>query len=371
MAKKHIEFFKKHLKKPLDNGRLDPRATLASNGPSLDGFGFYEYNGVERGKLPHNEHIDFLQSDNEELWEFRSNNIVPDYIADDPLQPFESKVGLRQKELDYYTEYPIDYSVNKMGFRGPGYPEKGAKHIFFLGDSHVSGVGLHYKHTVSGYLNDYYTSLGYRFVNMGVHGSGLETCYRLLAYYTQIYDVEKVFVFSPHPYRYEYRQPLIVPKNKNSKLYTIDDTKRRNFGTRGLGNIQGYGMNDFMQRVLSDDVNTYVKDLRALDAMYGNCSVKNADMVRLVYPWPAPDRTYIKPVDNTLNWLRARDYHWDHQMHFYLANKFIHSDINKEYYNPMNKPAFGDMYSPDSGDVEGFHGWTFKDEHGRFWRGLR
>lgn len=370
---KYSQIFDPYSNKPKENGTLNPNDTLVSTGPNLrHDHGFHEYREVKKGELPHNRSKDFLYSDSEDLWEVRKNDIVPDVLVNDPsymIQNEHNFSAFRQREADYYNENPIDYSVNEMGFRGPGFFKEGAKHILFLGDSHVSGIGLHYKHCASGYLNDYYTSLGYRFINLGVHGSGIETCYRLLAYYSQLYDIAKVFVFSPHPYRYEFRQPLVVPKGRNTKDFIINDNEERNYGTIGLGNIGWYGMNDFWQRVISDDANTYVKDLRALDAIYGICSIKKADVVWCKYTWPGVDRTYIKPIDHTLDWLRARDMHWDHQMHFYLANKFIHLDVSKEYYNPLNKPAFGDLYAPDSGGDERYYGYTWEDSEKRVWKG--
>ena len=355
------DVFKPHLKKPLDVGRLSPNSTIESENCSFNGRGYYEFMDAVYGELPHNKHTQFIHSDNEKRWEARKKHAIP-------VRRIGEEIYLTQQEVDYYSEYPIMYSVNSMNFRGPGIFEEGKKHILFLGDSHVSGIGLHYKHTAAGYLSDYYTKQGYNFVTLGVHGSGRETCYRLLAYYAHFYDIEKVFVLSPHPYRYEFREPLIR-LNVARRGYYCDDTNNRNFSTRGLGNIDTYGMNDFWQRVISDDVNTYIKDIRALDAMYGICSVKKANIVNLNFPWPNADRTYISPIDDTIDWLGARDLHWSHANHFYLANKFIHYDKNEDYYNPMNKPKFEDMYSPDNIEDERMQSYVFEDKQKRHWKG--
>ena len=356
------EIFKPHLNKPVDVGRLSPNSTIESENCSFYGKGYYEFMDAVYGELPDNKHTQFIHSDSEKVWEKRKKSAIPERRVGD-------WINLTQQEVDYYSEYPIMYNVNSMNFRGPGIFEKGKKHVLFLGDSHVSGIGLHYKHTASYYLNKYYTKQGYNFVSLGVHGSGRETCYRLLAYYAHFYDIKKVFVFSPHPYRYEFREPFIR-LNILRRGYYCDDTHDRVFSTRGLGNIDQYGMSDLWQRVISDDVNTYVKDIRALDALYGICSIKKADMIDLNYPWPNADRTYISPVDDTIDWLGARDWHWSHASHFYLANKFIHYDINKEYYNPMNKPKFKDLYAPESREDERLKGYVFEDEQKRHWAGI-
>jgi len=355
------DVFKPHLKKPLDVGSLSPNSTIESENCSFNGRGYYEFMDAVYGELPDNRHTQFVHSDSEKLWEKRKKNSIL-------VREVGDTMSLTQREVDYYIDHPILYSVNSMNFRGPGIFEEGKKHVLFLGDSHVSGVGLHYKHTASCYLNDYYTKQGYNFINLGIHGSGRETCYRLLAYYAHFYDIRKVFIFSPHPYRYEFREPYIR-LNISRRGYYCDDTHDRLFNTRGLGNIDSYGMSDLWQRVISDDVNTYMKDIRALDALYGICSVKNADMVNLNYPWPNADRTYISPIDDTIDWLGARDFHWSHASHFYLANKFIHYDLNKEYYNPMNKPKLKDMYAPDNMGDERVRGYVFEDDHKRYWYG--
>jgi hypothetical protein len=136
--------------------------------------------------------------------------------------------------LLHYLENPISYKLNNYGFRTPIDFVDGVEGNLFLGCSHTFGIGHYLENTWSWKLNEY---VGGNFLNASVGGTGIGTASRLLYGLKGIIKPKNVFLYYPHPYRFEYFHPkykgwhtvgveglkdrLIVEKNNMEMYYYL------------------------------------------------------------------------------------------------------------------------------------------------------
>jgi hypothetical protein len=127
--------------------------------------------------------IDFIPSDSEENW---LSNL---------------KIKKHSYSIQYYLQNPIKYKLNNVGFRTLddfNFKEEGN---VFLGCSHTFGIGHHLENVWAYKLNK---TIGGKFWNLGMAGTGVATHFRiLLAYYKQL-KIKNIFHFAPLYPRYEF-----------------------------------------------------------------------------------------------------------------------------------------------------------------------
>jgi hypothetical protein len=103
--------------------------------------------------------------------------------------------------LLYYLKNPITYKLNNYGFRTPVDFVDGVEGNLFLGCSHTFGIGHYLENTWSWKLNEY---VGGKFLNAAVGGKGIGTGFRLFYQLKGIIKPKNVFLYFPHPYRFEF-----------------------------------------------------------------------------------------------------------------------------------------------------------------------
>ena len=168
---------------------------------------------------------------------YSKNNAVLKWLPGDTEQDFldRLKKDPTNPSLLYYLENPISYRLNNYGFRTPIDFVNGVEGNLFLGCSHTFGIGHHLENTWSWKLNEY---IGGNFLNLSVGGTGIGTAFRLLYGLKEIIKPKNVFLYFPHPYRFEYFDPrqnrwnttmsawnpnnrLIVEKNNMEMFYHL------------------------------------------------------------------------------------------------------------------------------------------------------
>tara|TARA_S200002703_G_scaffold156569_2_gene162495 strand:+ start:591 stop:1370 length:780 start_codon:yes stop_codon:yes gene_type:complete len=103
--------------------------------------------------------------------------------------------------LLHYLKYPITYKLNNYGFRTPVDFVDEVEGNLFLGCSHTFGIGHYLENTWSWKLNEY---VGGKFLNAAAGGAGIGTGFRLFYFLKGIIKPKNVFLYFPHPYRFEY-----------------------------------------------------------------------------------------------------------------------------------------------------------------------
>ena len=93
----------------------------------------------------------------------------------------------------------ISYKYNSFGFRCPEFTDQPV--YIALGCSHTEGVGLPDNQTWPYFLEQL---LQHPVLNLGVGGSSLDTCFRLLDYYIDQINILGVFILEPSPERFEF-----------------------------------------------------------------------------------------------------------------------------------------------------------------------
>lgn len=125
----------------------------------------------------------------------------------DSFEKFEKNIQLN-KDLKYYLDHPIEYSINKLAHRNFKELEQFDDTIdLCLGDSYTFGVGLHREHIWTSLLekdNDI------EVYNGALPGSGILTWYRTLRYISSKKTIRNLYILIPIGFaRYEYYDPAV------------------------------------------------------------------------------------------------------------------------------------------------------------------
>jgi hypothetical protein len=102
------------------------------------------------------------------------------------------------KKNRWDNEYAIEYNFNSHGFRCKEFDQSPA--YLALGCSFTEGVGIPIEQTWPTLLAE---QINQPILNLGVGGSSLDTCFRLLDYYIDKLNILGVFVLEPPPDRFE------------------------------------------------------------------------------------------------------------------------------------------------------------------------
>ena len=144
----------------------------------------YKYrNQLDSEGFQPNGEYEFIDTDSENQWKkilkYHSNN----------------------HSVEYYIKNPIQYKLNNCGFRTPDDFNNHDEGNLFLGCSHTFGVGHHLENTWSYKLNQ---TIGGKFWNLGIGGSGVMTHFRLLLGFYKELKIKNIFHFAPKYPRYEF-----------------------------------------------------------------------------------------------------------------------------------------------------------------------
>lgn len=144
----------------------------------------------------------------------------------DTFEKFEKNIQVN-KELEYYIDHPIKYTINKLSHRNYKELDQFDDTIdLCLGDSYTFGVGLHREHIWPTLLEEHSNIEIY---NAALPGSGILTWYRTLRYICSKKSVRNVYAFIPIGFpRYEFYDPnfdnykqlnVHLPHFENQKSY--------------------------------------------------------------------------------------------------------------------------------------------------------
>jgi len=111
------------------------------------------------------------------------------------------KYNTDNHSVEYYIKNPIQYKLNNYGFRTPDDFNNYDEGNVFLGCSHTFGVGHHLENIWSYKLNQ---TIGGKFWNLGIGGSGVMTHFRLLLGFYKELKIKNIFHFAPKYPRYEF-----------------------------------------------------------------------------------------------------------------------------------------------------------------------
>jgi hypothetical protein len=154
----------------------------------------------------------------------------------------------------------ISYSYNHQGFRSDEFDNRPAG--IALGCSFTEGVGIPLNKTWPSVLSEL---LNHHVWNLGVGGSGMDTCFRMLDHYLNILNVKFVVLCSPSPLRFEFFDRYDVPRTFIPMH--LDNEKHR----------------DFAKEWMTSDLNTNTQARRNILAMKWRCQEKNIPFFELSF----------------------------------------------------------------------------------------
>ena len=222
------------------------------------------------------------------------------------------KANPNHSDLLYYKDNPITYDLNSEGMRTPDEMSSEPGNVF-LGCSHTFGLGHYLENTWAYTVSQY---IGGKFWNFGKPGSGIASGFRTLVHYIDKLTIKNVFLYYPHPYRYEF----------------FDNT--RWFGvTINTLDLQPHIKN--VANELFEPEYCYLHNLSTLYAINYLCKQKGVD----VYYYNSGYMYEIQEKPNSPV-KEARDLaHMSVDANYTIANIFIERYKNKETYEKrQDKP---------------------------------
>ena len=135
-----------------------------------------------------------------EKWD---KNKTYNWIPSDDKERFELayKENPTDENLLYYLKNPIEYKLNNEGFRTFDDFNSTDEGNVFLGCSHTFGIGHHLENTWSYKLNE---TIGGKFWNLSLGGTGVTTAFRLLCGYSKELKIKNIFHYAPKYPRFEF-----------------------------------------------------------------------------------------------------------------------------------------------------------------------
>ena len=167
-----------------------------------------------------------------------------DWVSMDTKELFEENLNKypENKSLNYYLENPIRYVQNEDNFRTKDNFTAGERGNIFLGCSHTYGDGHHLENTWAYKVNK---EVGGKFWNLGIPGGDISRAFMVLSHYHEKIEVDNVFVFLPHAYRYVcYKPPSWIPVNSTNfdkNVYNLSKISIENYISEEFAYINYYG----------------------------------------------------------------------------------------------------------------------------------
>ena len=155
----------------------------------------------------------------------------------------------------------FQYTYNKDGFRTHEFDSKPC--VIALGCSHTEGVGVAEHHTWPAKLEQKLQKPVY---NLGVGGTGIDTCYRLMKYYATTLNVDAVCLNIP-PERFE------IYTGKFWETHTVQNIDRV----------------DFMKQWFTNEANTVLHQDKLINAIHWFCSTNNLKLATTLWD----DKEYL------------------------------------------------------------------------------
>jgi hypothetical protein len=163
------------------------------------------------------------------------------------------------EEHGWLVPESVTYKFNSEGFRDEEFDQQPAG--IAIGCSHTQGIGIKNEHTWPSQLQ---SKLGHKIWNLGVGGSALDTCYRLLDHWIKNLNVKFVICVVPGISRYE-----ICTQNNWTNFLPMSDYQpfRQVFHRQPY--LQGYH-----KEYLMYDQNSIVNRQKNLHAMKYVCHLR-------------------------------------------------------------------------------------------------
>jgi len=234
-------------------------------------------------------------------------NVTVDWYSSDSEKAFNKRLEETpdDENLLYYKKNPIKYKLNNYGFRTPVDFTQGLTGNLFLGCSHTFGVGHYLENVWSWKVNE---AIGGNFLNLSVPGSGISTASRLMHAFKTMLKPKNIFLHHPHPYRYEFFNPV-------SERWTT------------ISHLQPLPWHD--ESVVSLMENKYVKNIVVSPDTAKKQYISNYYWIKGIAQelganfYCVPSVEYNKIPKNNSTPERARDEHRPVSYHNYVASLFL------------------------------------------------
>jgi hypothetical protein len=240
-----------------------------------------------------------------------------DWMGSDNKEAWDENIKTYSEYLQPYIDRPIKYKINEQYFRSDFdfYKHSDYKVNIFLGCSHTQGVGNYEEDMFTTMINN---KIGYKQMNLGLGGHGMETAYYNLLKYITVFDVLHVFHYQPLYPRFSWvdRDGVFdtLSYNKSDEEYEeINDMPFRKEFIKNTVTSRGYLVYE------------YVKYINAIASL---CQRKG---VPYYYIGDFPS-SFAAALDNTFRIIPAPDtddllardcLHYSRNMNKEIADKFL------------------------------------------------
>ena len=259
----------------------------------------------------------------QEVLKWKSDGIrhkeTHDWYSSDSEKNFKTHTKkVSKKTYDFFKIKPFKYKFNNEGYRTPDDFKKGDTGIVYLGCSHTAGVGTPYKST---WVNRVHDSEDGKCFNLGIPAASPGTCFRILSYWKEFLNIDKIFHYSLLAPRYEFIYDIKNPRKiwdyhgayldrlkKDKKEFPYDNFIMNSFLTeeyRLLDQLKNFmAINDICNSL---DINYYL----VTEPMLEKWTIDNIDII---------DHNIN---ENNLTFVGARDArHYGTKTHFVLSEYF-------------------------------------------------
>lgn len=213
-------------------------------------------------------------------------------------------------EKNGWIDSNIEYMFNSEGFRSVEF-DTNTPGFITLGCSMTNGIGLYFDQIWPEVLSK---KLGMPAWNLGAHGTGLDTAYRLAEFYIQKLKPTAVVLLAPENTRYELWAGARAPMHLNHVAF---------------GGVDGYLTDEFMKTWIAYDINPYYHGVKNIQSIGYICQHLGVDF----YCYDVnQDFSAIQGTTMDL----ARDLqHNGPTCHQVFADQVYNDIINKKTYKPL------------------------------------
>ena len=176
-----------------------------------------------------------------------------DWMGSDNKEAWDENIKTYSEYLQPYIDRPIKYKINEQYFRSDFdfYKHSDYKVNIFLGCSHTQGVGNYEEDMFTTMINN---KIGYKQMNLGLGGHGMETAYYNLLKYITVFDVLHVFHYQPLYPRFSWvdRDGVFdtLSYNKSDEEYEkINDMPFRKEFIKNTVTSQGYMVYEYVKYI--------------------------------------------------------------------------------------------------------------------------
>ena len=242
-----------------------------------------------------------------------------DWYSSDSKKNFETYTKkVSPKVYDFYKHKPFKYEFNNEGYRTPDDFKQGDNGVVYLGCSHTAGVGTPYNLT---WVNRVHDSEDGKCFNLGIPAASPGTCFRILSYWKEFLNIDKVFHYSLLAPRYEFIYDTKNPRRNWDYLGAYLDKLEEDKKEFPYDN---FIMNSFLteeHRLLDQ-----LKNFRAINDICNSLGIKYHLVTEpMLEKWMQDSRDTIDHYINQtkLTFVGARDArHYNTKTHYVLSEYF-------------------------------------------------